>query len=71
MSEITTNGWNEYKRLVIKQLEDLTVEVKLVNQKLDNLKTDFTIMKTKLTIIGIAAASIVSIVFQIVINFLK
>uniref|UniRef100_A0A6M3XPC4 Uncharacterized protein n=1 Tax=viral metagenome TaxID=1070528 RepID=A0A6M3XPC4_9ZZZZ len=71
MSEVTTNGWNEYKRLVIKQLEDMTVEIKLINQKLDNLKTDFTIMKTKLTIIGVVAASIVSIVFQIVMNFLK
>ena len=65
-----TNGWNEYKRLVLKQLEDLTDGQRRIEDKQDCLKNDLTILKTKVGLyaglIGLGGGVVVQIALIII-----
>ncbi len=41
------NGWAEYSRLVLKELETLAVGIKELNESLQDVKTHVTEMVTK------------------------
>jgi len=67
----TGNGWNEYKRLVLKQLEDLTNKTESVENKIDLLRTDVTILKVKAGIYGGIAGFVIAVAFQLLLVLLK
>jgi hypothetical protein len=43
----TDNGWNEYSRLVLEQLEGLSVGIDSLRDEMLQIKEDMTIMKAK------------------------
>ena len=43
----TDNGWNEYSRLVLEQLEALSVGIDSLREEMLQIKEDMTIMKAK------------------------
>jgi uncharacterized coiled-coil DUF342 family protein len=48
MSEVTNqNGWNEYSKLVLKELESLSSSIDGLNEKIQDLKADITEVKAK------------------------
>ena len=65
------NGWVEYKRLVLKQLEDLTEEIKSLNMKVEKITTDIAVLKTKMALYGGVAGLVVSFIVSLVLNMLK
>ena len=74
----TGNGWNQYKRLVLAQLDSLKVQIEVVDGKidllrraLDDIKTDLTITKTKIGTYATVAGVVVSVVMQFVFAYLK
>jgi hypothetical protein len=63
----TVNGWSEYKRLVLQQLEYLNEKYKEINDKLDTVKTKVVVLETKAFILGIIASAVMTILL----HFLK
>jgi hypothetical protein len=70
------NGWGEYKRLVLKQLEDgiqatrdldakCMLEMEKLSQKLDTLSRDYLVTKTKIVTWGAFAGLVVSVLTQL------
>ena len=43
----TDNGWNEYSRLVLEQLESLSVGIDAVRDEMQGIKQELAIMKAK------------------------
>jgi len=56
------NGWNEWSKYVIKELERLNLEVKLANKKLDAISTDLAVLKLKAALIGGTVALIPTLI---------
>lgn len=67
----TENGWQEYKRLVLKQLEDLTDEVKALRTEIESLKVCSAVNKAKLAYYGTAFGFGAGLVANIIILVLK
>jgi hypothetical protein len=64
---IPTNGdWKEYKRLVFFQLDGLTKLTSEMNDKIDVIKNDLTILKVKASIFGGIAGFIISIIVALI-----
>ena len=64
------NGWPENKKLVEWQLVTLTNKVDKIDEKIDEIKNDVTMLKVKSWIFGLAGGVIVTAVLQIVIRLL-
>ena len=47
MSPESGNGWNEYSRLVLEQLETLTLGIESLKNDMQEMKQELLIMKTK------------------------
>jgi len=43
----TENGWNEYSRLVLEQLESLSVGIDSLRDELQDIKQEMTLMKAR------------------------
>ena len=43
----TQNGWNEYSKLVLKELETLAGEIKHLRQELSEVKTEISTLKQR------------------------
>ena len=71
MSEITTNGWNEYKQRIFFQLDQLTDQVEKINNKVDKLHEDVLVLKTKAWAFGIIGGGIVTVIFEIALKLFK
>ena len=60
-----TNGWSEYKKLVLKQLEMLDAKTDRIEAKLDKISTKVTVIETKAymwsAIIALVAGSLISV----------
>lgn len=56
-----TNGWQEWKNHVLAELHRQDQQQQAIMEKLDGIKTDVTVLKTKSMIYGGLAAVIVSI----------
>jgi len=41
------NGWNEYSRLVLEQLESLSIGIDALRDELQDIKQEMTLMKAK------------------------
>ena len=66
MNEDNRNGWNEYSRLVLKELSDLNSDVKEIRSEIQNLRTDIITLKVKAGTWGAIASIIVSCVVAII-----
>jgi hypothetical protein len=64
------NGWNEYKQRVLFQLDELSSLSKEMNKKLDDLKTEVTILKVKSAMYGSIAGVVVSFIVALAVKFL-
>ena len=53
--------WNEYRRLILQQLADLTQEVHSLRDQIAGLNGRVTALRTQMAFIGAAAAAIVSL----------
>ena len=47
MSTENQNGWNEYSKLVLKELESLSDSIDNLNSEIQGLKSDITEIKAK------------------------
>lgn len=47
MAGINQNGWNEYSKLVLKELESLSDSIDNLNNQIQGLKSDITEIKAK------------------------
>jgi len=43
----TQNGWNEYSRLVLEQLEDLSVNIEALRTEIQGIKQELAAMKAR------------------------
>lgn len=71
MAEPGGNGWNEYKRLVMSQLEELNFRFDRIDEKLDRINTKVVVLETKAIFLGALAGLVVGAVVQIVVTILK
>ena len=46
-NDLHQNGWNEYSKLVLKELETLTRNIDGLNQQIQDLRSDITEIKAK------------------------
>jgi hypothetical protein len=64
-----TNGWVEYKRLVLQQLEDLTAEVKALRDEVTRLRVDVGALKVQASawgaLCGIVAGLLMRFAFKL------
>ena len=58
------NGWNEWSKFVLKELERLNECYKEMNNKLDDLKSTTVALKVQMGFIGAVSAIIVSIIMK-------
>jgi hypothetical protein len=65
-----TNGWAEYKRQVLFQLEELNKVAKELNDKIDSLKEDVIILKVKAGFYGAVGGVVVSIIISLIMHLL-
>ena len=47
MSDDTQNGWNEYSRLVLKELESLAENISALNKEIQELKQEIVQMRAR------------------------
>jgi len=71
INEETSNGWNEYKRLVLSQLDGLTKKSDQIESKLDKLNNKVTILETKAVMYGAIAGFVITAIVQLVFVFVK
>ena len=63
---MTENGWSEWSKYVLKELERLNDYQMAVSKKLDKLLIDTTIMKVKASLWGALAGAVPAIIMLIV-----
>lgn len=75
---INSNGWNEYKLLVLRQLEGLTTKtdniedkidrkIQLILEKIETLSTKITVLETKSLMYGALGGFIATAVIAIIV----
>lgn len=65
MTEVVTNGWNEYKQRVFYQLDQLTERVEKLDGKVDKLREDVVVLKVKAWAFGVIGGGAVLFLFEI------
>ncbi len=63
-----SNGWNEYKRLVVSELDRLDESINKLSGKIDAMREDMVSLKVKMAMIGAAAGVVVSAIVSIFIK---
>jgi hypothetical protein len=63
--------WNEYGRLVLKEIEELHDEVKGLIRKVDRIEQKVTRLEVKMALIGAGAAAVTSAAVTWLFNLLK
>jgi hypothetical protein len=61
---LENNGWMEYKRLVLQQLEDLTAEVKALRDQVTRLRVDVGQLKVQASAWGALAGIIAGLLLR-------
>lgn len=67
MSE-ETNGWVEYKRRVLYQLEELTKSTEAIETKLDKMREEVVVLKTQAVIYSVVGGFIITIVMNLILK---
>lgn len=65
------NGWSKYEEKVFYQLDQLAAGLEKVEGKVDRLRDDVLVLKTKAWAFGIIGGAIVTALFQIILNLAK
>jgi hypothetical protein len=68
MPNESPNGWTEWSRYVLKELERLNDCYEKQSTKLDDLKTSITTMKVQMGFIGGIAGLIASVVMSLILK---
>ena len=58
------NGWDEYKRLVMKELSDLSDQIKALDAKVSTLSDGVSRLQGKAAVVGAIAAVAVTVLFK-------
>jgi len=58
------NGWVEYRKLVLSEIERLDESIKGLSKKVDHLHTDVVVLKVKWTLIISAISAVVTLIVQ-------
>lgn len=67
----TSNGWNEYKRLVLKLLEGNDKRLDVMDDKIDKLTNKIIVLETKAIIYAAVTGLLVAAGVQIAVTFLN
>ena len=59
------NGWDEYKRLVINELERANKRLDMVDKRLSKIERNLTVLQTK----AYVASAIIAVVFSGLVTF--
>jgi len=60
------NGWNEWSKFVLKELESLNSKYETLNGKIDNLREDVIILKVKAGFFGVMGGLVITIGVEVV-----
>jgi hypothetical protein len=66
--EIGGNGWGEYKRLVVSELDRLDGDIKVLTEKIDAMRADLIALRVKVGLIGAASGLIVGGVISLLVK---
>lgn len=66
MTEHPTNGWQEWKNHVLAEQTRLADQLDTVGDKLDQLRTDVVILKTKAAFYGGGVALVVTVLVDLI-----
>lgn len=66
----STNGWGEYKRLVVDTLDRLSDEIKSLREEIVTLKLGYTTISVKMGIIGALSGMVAGAVIGAIVAFL-
>ena len=58
---MNSNGWNEYEKMVLKDLGDLSEQIQLLRKDIGKLQVDIAILKVKAGIWGLMGGLIPSV----------
>ena len=64
-----TNGWQEYKRLVVNELDRANNRLDLLDKRLNHIDRSITELKTKMYVISGATAMIFSGILSLLLKF--
>lgn len=62
--------WNEYRLLVVSRLEELSRGLALVNEKLDRMGSEQTVLKVQMALIGAAAGTVMGAIAALVVGLI-
>jgi hypothetical protein len=66
---VADNGWNEYQKLVLAELERHNKMLEEVQGELQHLRTDIAVLKIKVIGLGMLAGWIASIIGTVVLRY--
>jgi len=64
------NGWNEWSRHVLAELKRLNTCYETLDDKIDKLKEDVTVLKVKAWLFGVFGGGAIMVVIEIIRNLL-
>jgi hypothetical protein len=67
----TTNGWNEWAKAVLTDLEELKAASIRTNEEVIRLRIEMAVLKTKAAVFGVVTGTVVTIIANIIISFLR
>ena len=65
------DDFNEYRRMIIKELTDHGQDLKEIKADISDMKTNFTVMKVKVAFFGSAFAFIVTVLTNLAIMYVQ
>jgi len=65
-----SNGWSRYEEKVFYQLDQLDLHLKELDNKVDKLREDVVVLKTKAWAFGIIGGALVTVVFEFILKFM-
>jgi hypothetical protein len=67
----TTNGWNEWAKAVLTDLEELKASSIRTNEEVIRLRIEMAVLKTKAAVFGVITGTVVTIIANIIISFMR
>jgi hypothetical protein len=62
--------WSEYRRMVLKTMDDMHEQLTALNKDLAELKTTVTVIKTQAAMVGVIISLVASFITTIIVNAL-
>ena len=70
-NNMTNGSWGEYRRLVLSELERMNDNLETLNGKVQDVRNDISILKTKASFIGGLSGLATAIIVLIIQHFIK